>query len=165
MNNQNIDSGDNLLSDAELWKKAWDPLLGYLRKRTIVDTYHMEPDRMLRYTRKYGPMDWRHPASHAVYWAARGVERAGMVPVRAGAAGGLRKVAGVAGLAVADLAAASLLRFCWSILRSLPERCPRIVTTTIGIPVSPIFAFASCVQYRGKSVTAVVPRIPTASPR
>ncbi|MFT3686351.1 MAG: hypothetical protein QM783_15760 [Phycisphaerales bacterium] len=64
-----------LLNDDTLWVKAWNPLLGHLRKRTIVDTYKMEPDRMLRYTRKYGPMDWRHPASHAVYWAARGVEQ------------------------------------------------------------------------------------------
>jgi hypothetical protein len=64
-----------LLADESLWLKAWNPLLGHLRKRTIVDTYKMEPDRMLRYTRKYGPMDWRHPASHAVYWAARGVEQ------------------------------------------------------------------------------------------
>lgn len=64
-----------LLRDPDLWAKAWNPLLGYLRKRTLIDTYHMEPDRMLRYTRKYGPMDWRHPASHAVYWAARGVEQ------------------------------------------------------------------------------------------
>ncbi|MBY0308896.1 MAG: hypothetical protein K2Q09_09160 [Phycisphaerales bacterium] len=64
-----------LLADESLWAKAWDPLLGYLRKRTLVDTYHMEPDRMLRYTYKYGPLDWRHPAAHAVYWAARGVEQ------------------------------------------------------------------------------------------
>lgn len=64
-----------LLADQGLWEKAWNPLLGHLRKRMLVDTYHMEPDRMLRYTRKYGPMDWRHPASHAVYWAARGVEQ------------------------------------------------------------------------------------------
>jgi hypothetical protein len=65
-----------MLDDESLWTSgAWDRLLGHLRKRTIVDTYKMEPDRMLRYTHKYGPMDWRHPASHAVYWAARGVEQ------------------------------------------------------------------------------------------
>ncbi|HZW08082.1 MAG TPA: hypothetical protein VFF65_13245 [Phycisphaerales bacterium] len=64
-----------MLNDPALWENAWNPLLGHLRKRTIVDTYRMEPDRMLRYTRKYGPLDWRHPASHAVYWAARGVEQ------------------------------------------------------------------------------------------
>lgn len=29
---------------------------------------------MLRYMKRFGPMDWRHPASHSLYWAARGVE-------------------------------------------------------------------------------------------
>jgi len=31
---------------------------------------------MARYTRKFGPLDWRHPAAHAVYWSASGVENA-----------------------------------------------------------------------------------------
>lgn len=54
---------------------GWRALLAYLRRRELMDRYHMEPDRMLRYTQKYGPIDWRHPAAHALYWAARGVER------------------------------------------------------------------------------------------
>lgn len=68
----------------ELVKLASDPkfqdcaphLLRYVRKRVLVDKYHMEPDRMIRYTREYGPLDWRHPAAHAVYWSARGSEEA-----------------------------------------------------------------------------------------
>ncbi|MBL8764464.1 MAG: hypothetical protein JNM07_09370 [Phycisphaerae bacterium] len=56
------------------YQAAWAALVPHLRKRLLIDRYHMEPDRMVRYTRKYGPMDWRHPATHAVYWAARGVE-------------------------------------------------------------------------------------------
>jgi hypothetical protein len=36
----------------------------------------MEPDRMMRYTEKYGPIDWRMPSAHSLYWAARGVELA-----------------------------------------------------------------------------------------
>ncbi|MBL0870814.1 MAG: hypothetical protein IBJ18_09595 [Phycisphaerales bacterium] len=51
-------------------------LIAHLRKRMLIDEYHMEPERMIRYTRKYGPLDWRHPAAHALYWAARGVEEA-----------------------------------------------------------------------------------------
>ncbi len=51
-------------------------LIHHLRKRMLIDEYHMEPERMIRFTQKYGPMDWRHPASHALYWAARGVEEA-----------------------------------------------------------------------------------------
>ncbi len=54
--------------------KAWEALIPHVRKRVLIDRYHMEPERMIRYTRKYGPLDWRHPAAHGLYWAARGVE-------------------------------------------------------------------------------------------
>ena len=54
---------------------AWPVLLAHLRKRALVDDYNMEPSRMVRYTQKYGPIDWRHPAAHALYWGARGVEQ------------------------------------------------------------------------------------------
>jgi hypothetical protein len=56
--------------------KAWEALNNWLRKRILIDTYHMEPDRMVRYTEKYGPIDWRHPAAHALYWSARGSDLA-----------------------------------------------------------------------------------------
>ncbi|MBL8762517.1 MAG: hypothetical protein JNL50_14580 [Phycisphaerae bacterium] len=56
------------------YARAWPALLANVRKRVIADTYHMEPDRMLRYMEYYGPMDWRHPAAHGVYWSARGTE-------------------------------------------------------------------------------------------
>lgn len=55
--------------------QAWPSLLAHVRKRTLIDQYHMEPERMLRYMQYYGPMDWRHPASHGVYWSARGSEQ------------------------------------------------------------------------------------------
>lgn len=64
------------LRDDPALTKAWDALLAFVRRRVLEDQYHMEPARMLRYTQKYGPMDWRHPASHAVYWGARGVDDA-----------------------------------------------------------------------------------------
>ncbi|MFZ4574472.1 MAG: hypothetical protein ACOYN0_08750 [Phycisphaerales bacterium] len=53
---------------------AWPPLLAYVRSRIVRERYHMSPPDMVRFTRKYGPMDWRLPATHAVYWAAKGVE-------------------------------------------------------------------------------------------
>lgn len=62
------------LIDDPKFADAWEPLLAHIRKRVLIDEYNMEPARMIRYTRKYGPMDWRHPASHALYWSARGVE-------------------------------------------------------------------------------------------
>jgi hypothetical protein len=30
---------------------------------------------MMRYIAQFGPMDWRHPAAHSLYWAATGVEK------------------------------------------------------------------------------------------
>lgn len=56
-------------------KAAWDTLIPTLRKRLLSDRYNMSAALMIRYTQKYGPIDWRHPAGHALYWAARGVER------------------------------------------------------------------------------------------
>ncbi len=55
---------------------GWDALLAYLRRRELIERYHMEPDRMVMYTRQHGPLDWRHPAAHGLYWGARGVEMA-----------------------------------------------------------------------------------------
>lgn len=64
-----------LFEDQALWDNAWNDLLSFIRRRTIIEDYNMEPDRMVRYTLKFGPLDWRHPATHALYWAARGVEQ------------------------------------------------------------------------------------------
>jgi len=54
--------------------KALDQLVAFLRKRTLLDDYNMDPVRMARYTRDYGPFDWRHPQSHAFYWSRMGSE-------------------------------------------------------------------------------------------
>lgn len=63
-----------MFGDVDLLQNGWPPLIAHLRKRVLIDQYNMEPDRMARYTRKYGPLDWRHPATHALYWGAKGVE-------------------------------------------------------------------------------------------
>jgi hypothetical protein len=64
---------------------ALDALLAHLRKRALIDTYHMKPHFMLALMEDdksdphdpyYAPLDFRHPCAHAVYWAALGVERA-----------------------------------------------------------------------------------------
>ncbi len=49
-------------------------VVNFARKRVIVNDYHMDPAAMVRYTAKFGPLDWRHPAAHAIYWSAHGVE-------------------------------------------------------------------------------------------
>jgi hypothetical protein len=67
---------DRLLKmrDGEGYKEAWETLVLQQRKRVLIDEYNMEPARMARYTEKYGPLDWRCAAAHALYWGQRGVE-------------------------------------------------------------------------------------------
>ncbi|QDU72760.1 hypothetical protein [Mucisphaera calidilacus] len=54
-------------------------VIAFLRARAIWTEYRMDPQHMLRLIEKYGPMDWRHPAAHAIYWASLGVERTRVV--------------------------------------------------------------------------------------
>jgi len=53
---------------------ALNDVIRYTRKRVLTRDYHYEMPRMIRYTERWGPFDWRHPASHGFYWANRGVE-------------------------------------------------------------------------------------------
>lgn len=62
------------LAQDESLANAWEVLLLHVRKRHITDELRMELPRMIRYTEKYGPLDWRHPSAHALYWSIRGVE-------------------------------------------------------------------------------------------
>ncbi len=62
-----------ILEDPAL-QGAWTEFIAFVRREVLEKRYHMEPQRMIRYTQKYGPMDWRHPASHGVYWGQKGVE-------------------------------------------------------------------------------------------
>jgi hypothetical protein len=64
------------LREDESLADAWDALAAQVRRRVLIDQYNMEPLRMVQYTRLYGPIDWRNPAAHALYWSARGVEQA-----------------------------------------------------------------------------------------
>lgn len=52
----------------------WRDLLNHLRKRVLEDEYFMEPVRMVQATKKFGPIDWRLPAAHALYWGSRGTD-------------------------------------------------------------------------------------------
>ncbi len=63
-----------LLADPK-FEKAWPELVRHTRKRVLVDEYNMDPHIMARFIRQWGPIDWRHPAAHALYWGALGVER------------------------------------------------------------------------------------------
>ena len=52
------------------------PMLNLLRALTLIDEYHMDPAFMLNTMERFGPIDWRHPAAHALYWSAMGTLRA-----------------------------------------------------------------------------------------
>ncbi len=64
----------NEMNDDPELADAWGDLVAHMRRRVLIDEYNMEPARMHRYMRMYGPMDWRHPAAQGLYWATRGVE-------------------------------------------------------------------------------------------
>jgi hypothetical protein len=55
-------------------EQDWVDLLDHVRQRTLIEDFNMEPVRMLQQTRKFGPIDWRLPAAHSLYWAARGTD-------------------------------------------------------------------------------------------
>ncbi|HWB20934.1 MAG TPA: hypothetical protein VG711_11585 [Phycisphaerales bacterium] len=54
------------------YKDVWPILLNTLRKSILLKDYNMDPELMYEYTRDVGPLDWRHGASHSLYWARRG---------------------------------------------------------------------------------------------
>jgi len=64
---------DDVFSDQSR-RKSIAALVEWLRKRVLLDAYNMDPRVMARYTREFGPFDWRHPQSHAFYWTKLGGE-------------------------------------------------------------------------------------------
>lgn len=66
---------DELMVDKDM-VDAWPRVLAFTRRRVLLEEYNMQPERMQRFVRRFGPLDWRHPSSHAIYWAYAGVEEA-----------------------------------------------------------------------------------------
>jgi tetratricopeptide (TPR) repeat protein len=54
--------------------ETFNEIVGYTRRKVLTQDFNYELPRMIRYTKRWGPFDWRHPASHGFYWANRGVE-------------------------------------------------------------------------------------------
>jgi hypothetical protein len=57
---------------------AVDDFIAFLRRKVLRDAFNMDARLMLQYTRDLGPIDWRHPAAHALYWARRGSQLASL---------------------------------------------------------------------------------------
>ena len=62
---------ERLANDPE-YAEAWETLMAHARKRVLLDEFNMDPKMMYEFTRDLGPIDWRHPQAHALYWARRG---------------------------------------------------------------------------------------------
>ena len=66
-----------IVNDPENKETFEKHLIPFLQAKVLIEDYHMSPRRMYDLMVKFGPMDWRHPGSHACYWGATGVEKAG----------------------------------------------------------------------------------------
>lgn len=49
-------------------------LVPHLQQRILRDRYNMDPTAMLSLMDRYGPLDWRHPKSHGIYWSEEGLK-------------------------------------------------------------------------------------------
>ncbi|MBB6429848.1 hypothetical protein [Algisphaera agarilytica] len=75
--------------DSGLREALLGELLPFLRAKVLIEDYHMQPVKMYQYMAPipenkkddpfypghYGPLDWRHPHTHSLYWARLGVEQ------------------------------------------------------------------------------------------
>ena len=64
---------DMIFRDADLGPGV-EPLLAFLRKRVLTDTYRMDPQLMVEVMEQFGPLDWRHPSAQSCYWNHLGVK-------------------------------------------------------------------------------------------
>ena len=52
------------------------------RARLLRETYKMDPQFMKAVDERYGPLEWRLPEAHAIYWAAQGLKKAAENPTK-----------------------------------------------------------------------------------
>jgi hypothetical protein len=52
------------------------------RAQLLRDKFKMDPELMKQVDEKYGPLEWRLPEAHAIYWAALGLEKAHLNPTK-----------------------------------------------------------------------------------
>ncbi|MDZ4198264.1 MAG: hypothetical protein U1E27_03165, partial [Kiritimatiellia bacterium] len=55
---------------------AGHALLAFLRAARLREQERLDPARMLELDNRYGPLDWRAPSTHALYWAVLGLPHA-----------------------------------------------------------------------------------------
>src|SRR5262249_15482124 len=47
------------------------------RAKILREKYKLDPEEMRSVDEHYGPLEWRLPEAHAIYWASLGLKRAG----------------------------------------------------------------------------------------
>jgi hypothetical protein len=52
------------------------------RAQLLREKYKMDPEFMKQINELYGPLEWRLPEAHAIYWAALGLEKAKLNPTK-----------------------------------------------------------------------------------
>lgn len=52
------------------------------RLEILTNRFKMDPVFLKQVNEKYGPLEWRLPESHAIYWAALGLEKARLYPTK-----------------------------------------------------------------------------------
>jgi len=57
-------------------EKARNHVIAAVRKQILRGKYNMTPQQMIGCMERFGPLDWRHAASHALYWSDKGTNEA-----------------------------------------------------------------------------------------
>jgi hypothetical protein len=70
----NVPLLEAMKGDPDVAARLVEDVIPHLQKRVLEDRYRMDTEKMVRAMERYGPLDWRHPQSHAIYWSERGVE-------------------------------------------------------------------------------------------
>lgn len=52
------------------------------RTNLLITKFKMDPEAVLAVDKEYGPLDWRLPETHAIYWAYEGMQKAKASPER-----------------------------------------------------------------------------------
>ena len=52
------------------------------RRDLLISKYKMDPEFMKTVNQRYGPLEWRLPEAHAIYWGAEGLKRATENPAK-----------------------------------------------------------------------------------
>src|SRR5215471_7619786 len=52
------------------------------RRRLLIEKYKMDPELMKEDDERYGPLEWRLPEAHAIYWASKGLKAAKEHPTK-----------------------------------------------------------------------------------